>query len=64
MNEQVKHREYLLNLLILEFELFIESLLIFLKLLNNFFDKGIIFLFSVILISNVLFLMYWALSFL
>jgi hypothetical protein len=41
--EQVEHREHFLNFLILELELLIEPLLVFLKLLYDFFDKCIVF---------------------
>jgi hypothetical protein len=47
MNQQVEHGEHFLDLLILEFELLIEPLLIFLKLLNDFFDESIVFFLGV-----------------
>ena len=43
MNQQVEHREHFLDLLILELELLIEPLLVFLKLLYDFFDESIVF---------------------
>jgi hypothetical protein len=43
MNQQVEHREHFLDPLILEFELLIEPLFVFLKLLNDFFDESIVF---------------------
>jgi hypothetical protein len=49
MDQQVEHREHLLDLLILELELLIEPLLIFLKLLDDFFDEGIVFFLRVCL---------------
>jgi hypothetical protein len=49
MDQQVEHREHLLDLLILELELLIEPLLVFLKLLDDLFDEGIIFFLRVCL---------------
>ena len=47
MNQQVEHREHFLDLLILELELLIEPLLVFLKLLYDFFDESIVFFLGV-----------------
>lgn len=43
MNQQVEHREDFLDLLIFELELLKKPLLVFLKLLYDFFDESIIF---------------------